>query len=443
MQALLAAVFVIDYRIAVALIGGLFAVVLVVARPVWGVGLLLAARLIGTGATVFFRVGKIGIGPFELVLLTCVAALALQALIRRQELWIAFPWKAPFFAMAAWMGTSLLWSVDRGDGLSDLIPLILVVANTTIILAFIKNTRDFKLMIWFWLGACVLIGVLSLAAASLGIQFGASFQAAEGGGRATGLGQQPNWFAMNLFFVLPTALAMGIAESKRWVRGVAFLSAVFVLLSMLSAGSRGGAYATLIGAGLTALGHRPFRRWFFILTGLALGGLVVLSFTDLFGIARALGRIASGVTINQMYRPWNWQACFEMFLDTSGRGIGAGGYTTLLPQYNYLLSQSLYDYPHGIPWEILAHYGVPGLLIVSWFIVVVVRLSVRTIALAKGTGLELYAWSMPAAMAGYAAWSFVEFTYVEKPFWEWLALYTALTFALEREVGQRAAAQGG
>jgi hypothetical protein len=29
-------------------------------------------------------------------------------------------------------------------------------------------------------------------------------------------------------------------------------------------------------------------------------------------------------------------------------------------------------------------------------------------------------------MAGYFAWSFVEFNLDEKPFWEWLALYTAL-----------------
>ena len=39
---------------------------------------------------------------------------------------------------------------------------------------------------------------------------------------------------------------------------------------------------------------------------------------------------------------------------------------------------------------------------------------------------------MPAAMLGYAAWSFVEFTINEKPFWEFLALYTALYLIVKK-----------
>ena len=39
---------------------------------------------------------------------------------------------------------------------------------------------------------------------------------------------------------------------------------------------------------------------------------------------------------------------------------------------------------------------------------------------------------MPAAMLGYAAWSFVEFSLTEKPFWEFLSLYTALYLIVGR-----------
>jgi hypothetical protein len=39
---------------------------------------------------------------------------------------------------------------------------------------------------------------------------------------------------------------------------------------------------------------------------------------------------------------------------------------------------------------------------------------------------------MPAAMLGYLAWSFVEFTINDKPFWEFLALYTALYLLVKR-----------
>jgi hypothetical protein len=52
--------------------------------------------------------------------------------------------------------------------------------------------------------------------------------------------------------------------------------------------------------------------------------------------------------------------------------------------------------------------------------------------MAKGTEAEVFAWTMPAAMLGYFAWSFVEFTLTEKPFWEFLSLYTALYLIVKR-----------
>jgi hypothetical protein len=54
------------------------------------------------------------------------------------------------------------------------------------------------------------------------------------------------------------------------------------------------------------------------------------------------------------------------------------------------------------------------------------------VALTTGTVAGVYAWTMPAAMLGYFAWSCLEVTLNEKPFWEWLALYTALSGGLAR-----------
>ena len=39
-------------------------------------------------------------------------------------------------------------------------------------------------------------------------------------------------------------------------------------------------------------------------------------------------------------------------------------------------------------------------------------------------------------MLGYAAWSFVEFSLTEKPFWEFLSLYTALYLIVGRLVAE-------
>ena len=53
-------------------------------------------------------------------------------------------------------------------------------------------------MLWFWVGASVSVGVLTLVLDAAGIMTSSVvFQAASGGGRETGLGQQPNWFAMH------------------------------------------------------------------------------------------------------------------------------------------------------------------------------------------------------------------------------------------------------
>jgi O-antigen ligase len=153
---------------------------------------------------------------------------------------------------------------------------------------------------------------------------------------------------------------------------------------------------------------------------------------DLGDSAKALTRISSNLSLRQNFRQLNWLVCIQMFGDTWGRGIGAGGYTTLLPIYNNYVATSLYDYPHGIFWELIAHYGVVGLGLAGWLVVQVVRMTAKLVRWTRGTEAEVFAWTMPAAMLGYAAWSFVEFTINDKPFWEWLSLYTALYLIVKR-----------
>lgn len=422
-----------DPRIAFAVVFAVLTVVVVIERPILGVAMLLVARLLSTGATVFFRVGRIGIGPFEPALVLCVGALIFHAIFHRRRLWRPWPWRVPFLALLVWVVVAMGWSVDRGDALSELLPMFMVIANAMVILSFVEEWSDFRLMLWAWIGACVLIGVLAITTDAMGIDVSdVTFKAAAGGGRETGLGQQPNWFAMNLMFVIHTCFGLALLERRRWLRwslvGVGF----FILVMMLKSGSRGGAYATLIGGLLAALAHPLFRKWF-----VRFAGVVVLVFMvgiafDVGDSAKALTRISSNVSLEQNFRQLNWLVCIQMLFDTYGRGIGTGGYETLLPEYNNYVAQSLYDYPHGIFWQTIAHYGFVGLAIMIWIVVSVMRMARELIVLARGTEAEVLAWTMPAAMLGYVAWSFVEFTINDKPFWEWLALYTALYLIVKR-----------
>ena len=121
---------------------------------------------------------------------------------------------------------------------------------------------------------------------------------------------------------------------------------------------------------------------------------------------------------------------------TVGLGIGAGGYEALLPAHNNCVDQSLYTYPHGIGWEVVAHYGLVGVGLL-FLIVRVVSMAKELTAAARGTEAEVFAWTMPEAMLGYFVWSWVEFTLTEKPFWEFLALYTALYFIVVQSKSER------
>lgn len=427
-----------DPRLTVLAVAGLAAVVAVLERPLLGVALLIGARLLSTGATVFFRIGRMGIGPFEPALLLCLGALGFYIVFHRERVWHSWSWKAPFLAMTGWIGVSVLWSVSLSETIGELIPLGLVLANALVIMTFTRTWQDFRLLLYAWIGACVFIGVLAKFVDTSSLLSGAaSFQAAAGGGRETGLGQQPNWYAMNLMFIIPTCFGLALVERKTWLRLGLVAAGAFIFYSMLKSGSRGGAYATFIGGFLVSLAHPLFRRWFLRLaagTAVVGGGILAADFDG----AAALARITSNtLTLQQSYRQWNWDVCWQMFKDTMGLGIGAGGYTDLLPQYHYFLSESLYDYPHGIFWEFLAHYGVVGLLLLGWLVGSIVVMSRDIVRLTRGTVAEVVAWTMPAAMLGYFAWSFLEFTITEKPFWEFLALYTALYL-----VARRAAAGG-
>ncbi|MFT4978119.1 MAG: O-antigen ligase, partial [Myxococcota bacterium] len=412
---------------------GVAAVVLVLDQPLLGVGMLIMARLLSTGALVFFRIGRTGIGPLEPALVLCAGALVFHAVLSRRKLIHDFPWRNPYIAFFGWVMLSMLWSLDRSSGLGEILPMLIVIANTAVILCFIDDWDAFRLMLWFWVLSCVLIGVISIGVDVLDIQVtSVEFKAASGGGRETGLGQQPNWYAMNLMFIIHTCFGMALLEKRRWPRIALALAGFFIFFMMLRSGSRGGAYATLIGGVLAALAHPMFRKWFvrfsaFTVVLFLIG--IVFNFGD---SSQALMRISSNVSLNSNIRFLNWQVCLELFRDTWGLGIGVAGYETILPVYNNYVAQSLYDYPHGIFWEITAHYGLVGLLLIGWLVVQVLRMGKDCVDCARGTQAEVFAWTMPAAMLGYVAWSFVEFTLNEKPFWEFLALYTALYLIVKR-----------
>ncbi len=434
-QLVLLAGFVVDWRIPLLLAGTVVASVFLLDRPAWAVCLMLAARLVSTGTTSFFSIGKMQIGLFEPVLLFTLVALGLRAVFSGQRLWVNFPWRAYHLALLGWNVAGLAWCTRVSDGVKDIVGLGVILATSSVIVVFLDRWERITAALWTWIGACVLIGVLALAGSALGFDdYASQWQASEGGGRETGLGQQPNWYAMNLGFVIHAAAAWALVQRQAVLRWGLFAATAFIAFSMMTSGSRGGAYSVVIGAGIVALGQPTYRKW---VVGLgALGGVAfaLAAFGELGDIGRGLNRIAQNVDVifARDIRGMNWAACIGMFTETNGLGIGPGGYIDHLQKYSDWLYHSVYRYPHGIFWGQLAHGGVVGVVLYFGLVVAVARMSMQTIRDAKGTIAEPLAWAMPASLAGYFAWSFVEFSLDEKPAWEWLALATALHLVLKR-----------
>ncbi len=434
-QAVLALVLAWEWRVAVALVLGVAVVFTVLERPVLGVALLVAARLLDTSANAFLRIGRTNIGFFEPILLLALVAAAVHVVQRRRAVVTSWPWLLPFLAFFGFACLSLAWSADRGEGLSEILTLCVVLANATVILTFVRTPGDFLFVLYAWIAASVAIGALGIASEVLGIEDSGPWKAAAGGGRETGLGQQPNWYAMTLMFIVHTTFGLALVQRRRLWRWVLVAAGLFVFVSQMRSGSRGGTYAILIGGLLAALAQPLFRKWFLRFLVLFVVIFTVAVVADLGATSRAFLRIWDNLDYTWgNVRGMNWQVCLRMFHDTWGLGIGAGGYVTRLQDYSWYLYQSVYRYPHGIAWGLLAHYGVAGILLFGWLAVTVLVMARRLANWTRDSLLHVVAWTMPATMLGYAAWSFVEFEYNEKPFWEFLSLYTALYLVVREAV---------
>ncbi len=434
-QTVLLALFVVDWRLPMVTTGALLVAALLLDRPVWAVGAMLAARLLSTGTTSFFTIGKISIGLFEPVLLIALIALGLRAVWAGQRLWQPWPWKPVLLAIMGWNVLGLAWCTKASDGAKDIVTLGVILATGTVILCFLRTWDDIQTAVWFWIGACVLIGFLAIFGDLFGLtDYGSQWQASASGGRETGLGQQPNWFAMNLMFVVHACAAFALVQKRLLLRWGLLLACVFIFFAMMTSGSRGGAYSIVIGGMVVALGQPLFRKWFLRLSAVGVLVFALAAAGDLGDIGKGLNRITSNLDVlfTRDIRGLNWAACIGMFYDSGGLGIGPGGYIDNLQKYSDWLYHSVYRYPHGIFWGELAHGGVVGLLLFAALLVVITRMSIQTIRDCRGTEAEVLAWAMPASMAGYFAWSFVEFSLDEKPFWEWLAVYTALHLVARR-----------
>lgn len=432
-QTLLVLLATIDWKLSAALIVSVLTFVFAIRYPIAAILLLVAGRILSTGSLSFLRIGGMNIGLFEPMLLLALVVAVHHAMHHRLSLAMSFPWRTPLLLFLAWQSMGLLWAYRASVGIQEVVAVCIIFTTTTLILAFVQDFERFRLVMWAWIGASVFVGLLSMT-----VQFsGMSFEIAAGGGRETGLGQQPNWFAMNLMFGVLISFALAFTYRSFAVRVVLAMMGLFVFFCLLRSGSRGGAYSIVIGAGLMALANPVFRKWMF---RFAMLGVLVFAYQITLGGDESTRKAFMRIWLNldslwrSDVRVRNWVACMEMFQDTYGVGIGPGGYAQVIQHYDWKIYESIHRYPHGIIWGLIAHYGVVGVGFALWLIVCVAKMAKTLVKQTKGSSWEPFAWAMPATIFAYFAWSVVEFNFDDKPFWEFLALFTALYLCVQRSL---------
>jgi len=426
----------IEPMLALALISAILLFLLALRYPYAAVLLAVAARLTATNS-LSIRVGPIFLSAFEPLYVLAFVALLIRTVQQRKAQLRTFEGSKMLLAFLVWVGISLVWSPDRGEGVMLVIRMMIAFGLVWLISSELRTPEKFYVAMWVWL---IVSSVVGLAGVMLGTYEGTvygdvAFQAMSGGGRSGGLGQHPNWFAMSMSFGINPAFAMAYGEKVRSRRYILLGIALWLLLVAVSTGSRGAVWGTGLGSLFLALNNERLRlflyRYWFVIAGM-FGFALIYGFGDL---TSGFVRVATqGITTfwQGNVRFANWMVCYQMFVESFGMGIGAGGYAALVADFNERLNLSIYAYPHGVFWDVMAHYGVLGLLFWGAFLWAVVKAFRRAKQRVKGTVIELWLIGMFAGAIGYWTHSFVEFHLEDKPYWTFMGIFIGLIAATEK-----------
>ena len=436
LQAVFVGLLLIDPAWAVALVGGLLVFTLALRYPYAAVAVAVVARLTATNA-LSIRFGPVYHSAFEPLFVLAFAALFLRSVQQRQSQLRDFPMSKVMLAFLIWVAITLVWSPDRGEGVMLILRLIIAFGIVWLVASVARTPDRFHGMLWAWLlGSCA-IGTVGLIVGTYEstVYGDIAFKSMSGGGRIGGLGQHPNWFAMAMAFGINPAFVLAYTEKNRAKRVLLVAAALWLLLVAVSTGSRGAVWGTGLGSVFLALHNLRLRRFLYRYWFLIAGSFALALLVGFGSLTSAFYRVATrgiGTFWQGDVRFANWRVCYEMMVESLGLGVGAGGYEVLLPEFNDRLSLSMYAYPHGVLWDVMAHYGLIGLLLwgaLCWLLVRHYRQARKAVA---GTRVELWLTGMMAGVVGYWAHSLVEFHLEDKPYWTFLGVFLGLIVAAKK-----------
>jgi len=339
----------------------------------------------------------------------------------------------PLFLFLIWMAITLIWTPDfRNGGLSVFRTYVAVVFFYCTINLF-REGKYIKsiLMIWFILGLIDTILTFTFPhgfkfSPFVGLQWTKSIL-----GRARAFTNHPNTLATQLDLTILLGFGLLFAAKSRlskWFYGSAITFMSFAFILTLSRG-----WLVALPAGITFFFYKigQLKRFILvILASIVLVGLFFMIKPDVVGgLVWRFFRAPQDVELSEIevtgavksvgVRSVIWGAGYEFFKDTYGRGIGAGGFATIvggvLPEIADMQLHSLY-------FTVTFELGLIGLLLFVWLMALFLWRVQSFSKQVKGSP------SAPLFFAWYAGWitillnGLLRITLGSIPFWGFMSL---------------------
>jgi O-antigen ligase len=341
----------------------------------------------------------VGLGQ---VMLFCMLFLYLIILVRDRKLQLTrSPIDSLYLVFLGWAAVSLFWVPDISIALVHLYILVVMYLFFYATYIWIQSMKSLEYVIWGWwligivlfiVGTMQYMGVVGMHKA-----FTFSKDLTEGYSRVTGFSGSPSALARVMiltFFTMLGAFEFFTEKHKKLLFGLSLLLSLLVIVLTLS---RSAFIALTFGVALYLLRYLRIVSPKYILLALL---LVVIFFA--FGLTADIDfkvRLASILEFYKdpawMIRLGVWNAGIDMFTNTYGLGVGAGGVESLFDQYYVSPFQhgTVPPHAHSLYIDLMAHFGVIGAVLMAALLLKLAAYLYRILKKTWNTGFGRMLWA--------------------------------------------------
>jgi O-antigen ligase len=351
--------------------------------------------------------GETGLSPTEMLLLVSAGATLVHWSIT-----VARP-QVPMVLRAA---TATCVLIALGYAVAEdtlIVTKILVMWSAFVIAAVLVANSDEREITRLMYCVAIAGGIAGFVA----VAGGSNQSLVEGGLIATNRAQasfaQPNVLGFFLVLAIPAAVVLAV-RGRGMTRAFMALMAAGAVWGLMLSLSRTSLIGTFLGLGILLL-WPDFRRW-------AAVGLAALALFALFNVqaleqsqqisvvTQRLATLGRTTTVESDPRLEMWKTTPKIIAANPLLGVGAGNYSVAAKRYALLDQNDMpFDHAHDVPLTIGAELGIPGLVVLAWFVVALGAMVLRAIE-ARGDPVRgALLLALAATMVGVAPISLADY----------------------------------